>query len=341
MIRTGLSSTLTTFSQNNRRQIFDEVIIKKGLFIMEGGVQIFNGSGKILFKDNQSNTTQDLDIKIANQVTQCFQNLTVQNPVFENSITITETNFASFNQVESGTLTLFFAPESIQQKDIQIGGNTYISETDQGLSFGALKYSAKTIEGNGSVSTHYLVDDINLFAQLANLSDTKFQTIHCNNINISENLTLRGQNIDYIISNYILNNNLLKNNSLYSIDESKKNIYLSETTTSDPTIYFSKNKIYIIHFPTDSRFSSNSKYHKNIIIEITGDLLTNIDDCELIVKSSLTGDGKCITTSSAKYLSENKFLIVLHNHNKDDIIFNSQNNQIELKILFIGLLLSD
>lgn len=59
----------------NRRYTHDELIIKRGLFMLPNSYLVFNDSSKILFRDNQNKVDEDINLKILNLIRGSFQNL--------------------------------------------------------------------------------------------------------------------------------------------------------------------------------------------------------------------------------------------------------------------------
>lgn len=59
----------------NHRYSYDELIIKRGIFMLPNSYLVFNDSSKILFRDNVNNIDEDINLKIINLIKGAFQNL--------------------------------------------------------------------------------------------------------------------------------------------------------------------------------------------------------------------------------------------------------------------------
>ena len=59
----------------NRRYSHDELIIKRGLFMLPNSYLVFNDSSKILFRDNENKVDEDINLRILNLIKGSFQNL--------------------------------------------------------------------------------------------------------------------------------------------------------------------------------------------------------------------------------------------------------------------------
>lgn len=59
----------------NRRYSHDELIIKRGLFMLPNSYLILNDSSKILFRDNENQVDEDINLKIINLIKSAFKNL--------------------------------------------------------------------------------------------------------------------------------------------------------------------------------------------------------------------------------------------------------------------------
>ena len=59
----------------NHRYSHDELIIKRGLFMLPNSYLVFNDSSKILFRDNENKIDEDINLRILNLIKGSFQNL--------------------------------------------------------------------------------------------------------------------------------------------------------------------------------------------------------------------------------------------------------------------------
>ena len=59
----------------NHRYSHDELIIKRGLFMLPDSYLVFNDSSKILFRDNENKVDEDINLRILNLIKGSFQNL--------------------------------------------------------------------------------------------------------------------------------------------------------------------------------------------------------------------------------------------------------------------------
>ena len=59
----------------NHRYSYDELIIKKGIFMLPNSLLILNDSSKIIFRDTNNNTDEDINLKIINLVHGGLSNL--------------------------------------------------------------------------------------------------------------------------------------------------------------------------------------------------------------------------------------------------------------------------
>lgn len=59
----------------NHRYSHDELIIKRGLFMLPNSYLVFNDSSKILFRDNENKVDEDFNLKILNLIRGAFQDL--------------------------------------------------------------------------------------------------------------------------------------------------------------------------------------------------------------------------------------------------------------------------
>ncbi len=59
----------------NHRYSHDELIIKRGLFMLPNSYLVFNDSSKILFRDNENKVDEDINLRILNLIKGSFQNL--------------------------------------------------------------------------------------------------------------------------------------------------------------------------------------------------------------------------------------------------------------------------
>ena len=59
----------------NHRYSHDELIIKRGIFMLPNSYLVFNDSSKILFRDNENNIDEDINLKIINLIKGAFKNL--------------------------------------------------------------------------------------------------------------------------------------------------------------------------------------------------------------------------------------------------------------------------
>ena len=59
----------------NHRYSHDELIIKRGIFMLPNSYLVFNDSSKILFRDNENNIDEDINLKILNLIKGSFENL--------------------------------------------------------------------------------------------------------------------------------------------------------------------------------------------------------------------------------------------------------------------------
>lgn len=70
---------------NNQIQILDEMVIKKGLYLPNGCLQIINDEAQILFRDNQNENTQTLNQKIIEIVNRLLSQKVLNNNIIFNS----------------------------------------------------------------------------------------------------------------------------------------------------------------------------------------------------------------------------------------------------------------
>ena len=69
---------MNELAKNNRlnhRYSHDELIIKRGIFMLPNSYLVFNDSSKILFRDNENQVDEDINLKIINLVKGAFKNL--------------------------------------------------------------------------------------------------------------------------------------------------------------------------------------------------------------------------------------------------------------------------
>lgn len=59
----------------NHRYSHDELIIKRGLFMLPNSYLVFNDSSKILFRDNENKVDEDINLRILNLIKGSFENL--------------------------------------------------------------------------------------------------------------------------------------------------------------------------------------------------------------------------------------------------------------------------
>ena len=59
----------------NQRYCHDELIIKRGLFMLPNSYLVFNDSSKILFRDNENKVDEDINLRILNLIKGSFENL--------------------------------------------------------------------------------------------------------------------------------------------------------------------------------------------------------------------------------------------------------------------------
>lgn len=59
----------------NHRYSHDELIIKRGLFMLPDSYLVFNDSSKILFRDNENKVDEDINLRILNLIKGSFENL--------------------------------------------------------------------------------------------------------------------------------------------------------------------------------------------------------------------------------------------------------------------------
>lgn len=70
---------------NNQIQILDEMVIKKGLYLPNGCLQIINDEAQILFRNNQNENTQTLNQKIIEIVNRLLSQKVLNNNIIFNS----------------------------------------------------------------------------------------------------------------------------------------------------------------------------------------------------------------------------------------------------------------
>ena len=69
---------MNELAKNNRlnhRYSHDELIIKRGIFMLPNSYLVFNDSSKILFRDNENKVDEDINLKIINLIKGAFKNL--------------------------------------------------------------------------------------------------------------------------------------------------------------------------------------------------------------------------------------------------------------------------
>lgn len=73
------------YGTNNQIQILDEIVIKKGLYMPNGCLQVINDEAQILFRDNQNENTQTLNQKIIEIVNRLLSQKVLNNNIIFNS----------------------------------------------------------------------------------------------------------------------------------------------------------------------------------------------------------------------------------------------------------------
>ena len=179
-------NNLALLNLNNKRAAFDEIIVKKGVFFLEGSTAIFHGAGKILFKDRETGISTDLDTRIINSITQCFQDITVQNPLFEGSLNIKQIDDFSSVNARDLQASIYFEPEIA--KDDEIIENMIMTGASS-LTKSTLKIVAKpflfdNIDTDRSADSipQTIITDANILFWLYKPSQIYFKEIYCDDI---------------------------------------------------------------------------------------------------------------------------------------------------------------
>lgn len=69
---------MNELSKNNKlnhRYSHDELIIKRGIFMLPNSYLVLNDNSKILFRDNENKIDEDINLKILNLIKGSFKNL--------------------------------------------------------------------------------------------------------------------------------------------------------------------------------------------------------------------------------------------------------------------------
>lgn len=211
----------------NHRYSYDELIIKKGIFMLPNSLLILNNNSKIIFRDTTNNIDEDLNLKIINLVNSSLINLSFLPESsllpFKNTHLVNKLYIDNLIKTNTISFTKQFKDldKKIDEILIEINNKVAIKNENniftKSNEFNNLYLSFDPVDSNHATRKLYVDNQLNFKQSLLdNSSSLDISNLTSSSLNINSSTILNGSiNINNIESSF--NSNVILNAPNFNI----------------------------------------------------------------------------------------------------------------------------